>query len=150
MSSCSTAGSSSRISRMLKPFAIKGISKLRVLGVVVVIFAFLGVLLVGAIVGALVNLTPDIPSLNPNQELTYQKEKYLDVIKGYELLANLYDRQGQNVAEIFDRNNISNNPELVNSKLNEIDQLRDLILINLGSIYELRKAAGLGEANLEN
>ena len=135
---------------MLKPFAIKGISKLRVLGVVVVIFAFLGVLLVGVIVGALVNLTPDIPSLNPNQELTYQKEKYLDVIKGYELLANLYDRQGQNVAEIFDRNNISNNPELVNSKLNEIDQLRDLILINLGSIYELRKAAGLGEASLEN
>lgn len=81
----------------------------------------------------------------PVYALREENTKLINLINGYTDLSNLYWNQGQDVSIVLNKDMLEKHPEEVTNALQSINQHRDMINVQLGRIFELRKAVGLVE-----
>jgi hypothetical protein len=110
-------------------------------------FGVIGVLVVGLVFGVIIGASA--VNDTAGSKVAEENKDLHSLILGYEKLKNLYDLQGENIAIMFDENILYNHPEEIREAFDSAGQYRDQILIQLGRIYELRRAADLPETHNE-
>lgn len=111
--------------------------------------ALIGAFVFGAAVAIATGFDTKLPKPTEVQQTEIQNKNYVELIQGYETLTDMYNTQGENIATILSKDSYQNNPQAVFDALDQVDKTRDLILVQLGKIQQLRKAAGFPEANLQ-
>lgn len=114
-----------------------------------VALALLGAFIFGFITAYGAAFETELPVPTEIQNMQIQKDNYFELIMGYETLSEMYNRQGDNIATILSKDAIYTNWQAVYNALSQIDKTRDTILVQLGKIQQLRKAAGFPETNLQ-
>lgn len=102
------------------------------------------ILVFGFCIGYLTGVKSETPG-SPYAILKEGNKKLMNLIDGYSQLSGLYFNQGQDVSIVLNKDMAENHPEEIIDALQSINQKRDMINVQLGRLYELRKAAGLIE-----
>ncbi len=111
--------------------------------------ALFGLFTAGILFGAFLSLSPIVPRPSEYEVLETGNRQYLELVRSYETLSDLYNIQGDNVDTILDKDTLFTNPEEAADAFSQMDDTRDLILIQFGKIDQLRKAAGLPEEDFQ-
>lgn len=113
------------------------------------IFAVIGILIVGVSFGLSFANSTTIARPTEYETLRNTNSKYLDVIRGYETISDLYYSQGKSVSTLLGSDKLLENQALIEQLLTNIKNTRDLILVQEGRMLELRKNADLPNGDLQ-
>ena len=119
--------------------------------VIIGAFAVIGILTSGIIFGLWI-ADKEVTSnkIADEGELRLENYKLKNVIGGYEELAMLYYRQGENISVVLDPKTLESNPQKIYDTISSLDSFRDQINVQLGKIFQLRKEANLPEKSSES
>lgn len=112
-------------------------------------FAIIGVLIVGVAIGISFSQSTYVSSPSEYEVLKTNNDQYLNVIRGYETLTDLYYSQGKSVSSLLGSDKLPDNQNLIEQLLTNIKNTRDLILVQEGRMLELRKNANLPPQDLQ-
>ena len=119
--------------------------------VIIGAFAVIGILTSGIIFGILfADQSENGTKLSAEAELRLENQKLKNIIGGYEELAMLYYRQGENISVVLDPKTLESNPQKAYEAISRLDTFRDQINVQLGKIFQLRKEANLPEKSSES
>lgn len=113
-------------------------------GIVWGIFAVIGILFVGLMLGYSVAADPNYTP-SELQASAQRNKELLRLVDGYEDLSNLYQIQGQNVGVVLDRDIALTHPEEIDDAYDSMSQYKNMIQLQYGRIIEMRHDAGLPE-----
>ena len=119
--------------------------------VIIGAFAVIGILTSGIIFGLWI-ADKEVTSnkIADEGELRLENYKLKNVIGGYEELAMLYYRQGENISVVLDPKTLESNPQKAYEAISRLDTFRDQINVQLGKIFQLREEANLPEKSSES
>jgi len=113
-------------------------------------FTVIGILITGFLFGILFadqSITDN--RLLTEAQLRVDNQNLRNIITGYEELAMLYYKQGENLSVVLDVKTLESDPQKAYDAFSKLDTFRDQINIQLGKIFQLRKAANLPETSSE-
>ena len=112
-------------------------------------FALIGIFVAGLATGIDYSQSTFISPPSEYEKLSTTNNQYLNVIRGYETLSDLYYSQGKSVSTLLGSDKLPDNQNLIDQLLTNIKNTRDLILVQEGRMFELRKNANLPERDLQ-
>ena len=114
-------------------------------------FTVIGILITGFLFGILFadqSITDN--RLLTEAQLRVDNQNLRNIITGYEELAMLYYKQGENLSVVLDVKTLESDPQKAYDAFSKLDTFRDQINIQLGKIFQLRKTANLPETSSES